>query len=286
MDQSLLEAQLYCQELTKRTSKSFYYSFLFLPAEKRRAIYALYAFCRYSDEISDDQGAPEERLGRLQEWQRELEHAYEGRPSHPITRALSPQVERFHLPKSYFDELLAGVAMDFTRTRYSTFSDLYQYCYRVASIVGLLCIEVFGYRDPKVRQYAENLGIGFQLTNILRDLKEDSLRGRIYLPLEDLERFSYSEEDLLAHRYTPSFRQLMAFEYDRAKDYYQRARSFLPREERKTLAVSETMRALYSRILEEIARRNFNVFDGRVDFPVLRKLFLATRIWLRLQLTP
>ncbi|MGH7370327.1 MAG: squalene/phytoene synthase family protein, partial [Candidatus Methylomirabilales bacterium] len=191
--------------LVRKSRSSFYCSFLFLPRAKREAIYAVYALCRAVDDIADDPGDVEAKAERLKGWREELDRCYAGRPTHPITRALRDCLNRYPIPKGYFDEVIAGVEMDLAVTRYPTIADLAQYCYRVASVVGLICIEIFGYRREATKEYAINLGLALQLTNILRDLKTDGRRGRIYLPQEDLERFGYSEDDLLHCRYTPGF---------------------------------------------------------------------------------
>jgi len=200
--------------LVRKSRSSFYYSFLFLPRPKRDAIYAVYALCRAVDDVADDAGDMEAKAQRLKGWREELDRCYAGRPTHPITRALRDCLSRYPIPKGYFEELIAGVEMDLTLTRYRTFADLTRYCYRVASVVGLICIEIFGYRREATKEYAINLGLALQLTNILRDLKTDGRRGRIYLPQEDLERFGYREDDLLHCRYTPGFFPLMRFEAD------------------------------------------------------------------------
>jgi len=267
--------------LVRKSRSSFYYSFLFLPRPKRDAIYAVYALCRAVDDVADDAGDMEAKAQRLKGWREELDRCYAGRPTHPITRALRDCLSRYPIPKGYFEELIAGVEMDLTLTRYRTFADLTRYCYRVASVVGLICIEIFGYRREATKEYAINLGLALQLTNILRDLKTDGRRGRIYLPQEDLERFGYREDDLLHCRYTPGFFPLMRFEADRARDYFRRAAESLPSEDRKNMAAAEIMGRIYRETLETIARKEFRVFEDRIALSRARKIRLALTTWAR-----
>lgn len=267
--------------LVKKSRSNFYYSFLFLPRPKRDAIYAVYALCRAVDDVADDAGDMEAKAERLKGWREELDRCYAGRPTHPITRALRDCLSRYPIPKGYFEELIAGVEMDLTVTRYRTFADLTRYCYRVASVVGLICIEIFGYRREATKEYAINLGLALQLTNILRDLKTDGRRGRIYLPQEDLERFGYREDDLLHGRYTPGFFPLMRFEADRARDYFRRAAESLPSEDRKNMVAAEIMGRIYRETLEMIARKEFRVFEDRIALSRARKIRLALTTWLK-----
>ena len=271
--------------LVRKSRSSFYYSFLFLPRAKREALYAVYALCRAVDDIADDSGDVEAKAERLKGWREELDRCYAGRPTHFITRALRDCLSRYPIPKGYFDEVIAGVEMDLTVTRYPTIADLARYCYRVASVVGLICIEIFGYRREATKEYAINLGLALQLTNILRDLKTDGRRGRIYLPQEDLERFGYSEDDLLHCRYTPGFFPLMRFEADRARDYFRRAAESLPSEDRKNMAAAEIMGRIYRETLETIARKEFRVFEDRIALPRARKIRLVLTTWARNRFT-
>jgi phytoene synthase len=219
-----------CAEVTRRSSSNFYYAFMLLPAERRRALHAVYAFCRFIDHIADDESAGD-AAWLLNRWREELDRVYGGTPTRAISRALADSAGHFNIPRKYFEEIIAGVEMDLTRKRYANFKDLRQYCYRVASAVGLICIEIFGYTNPAARIYAEKLGIACQITNILRDVKEDAARGRIYLPLEDLARFNVTEEEILHSVYSPNFVRLMEFEaavVDRrsdAADLWRAARS-------------------------------------------------------------
>lgn len=267
-----------CAWITRRSSSNFYYAFILLPAARRRALYAVYAFCRFIDDIADDERNPDP-AAMLARWRRELDAVYGGSPSHPISRALADSAARFHISRRYFDEVIAGVEMDLGRRRYQNFEELRLYCYRVASAVGLICIDVFGYRNPRTEVYAENLGIAFQLTNILRDVREDAARDRIYLPQEDLVRFGVSEEQILNGVYSAEFRALMAFEAARAQDFYAAAEHSLPPEDRGTLLTAEAMRLIYGDLLQRIVRADYRVFDRRCRLSAPRKLFLVGRAW-------
>ena len=267
-----------CSEITRRSSSNFYYAFMLLPAQRRRALYAVYAFCRFIDDIADDEAAGDAAslLGR---WRAELELVYRGEPTRAISRALADSAKRFNIPRKYFEEIIAGVEMDLTRKRYATFVELRAYCYRVASAVGLISIEIFGYTNSAARIYAENLGIALQLTNIMRDVREDAARGRIYLPLEDLARFSVTEDEILRGVYSPNFVRLMQFEAERAHDFYREAEAALPREDRSSLLTAEAMRLIYGALLERIVRSNFRVLDRRHSLPASLKLYLVGRAW-------
>jgi len=275
---ALREDYARCASITRRSSSNFYYAFMLLPAERRHALHSVYAFCRFVDDIADDQsvGHPAELLTR---WREELERVFNGSPAHPISRALAHNVRRFAIPRRYFEEIIDGVEMDLERTRYATFEELRLYCYRVASAVGLVCIEIFGYRNPRTREYAENLGIAFQLTNIIRDLSEDASRGRIYLPLEDLARFDVSEEEILHSVYSPNFVHLMEFEAARAHEFYREAEAALPAEDRSSLLTAEAMRLIYGALLDRIVRSNYRVLDRRHSLPAPLKLYLVGRAW-------
>jgi phytoene synthase len=273
--------------LTRRSGSNFYYSFLILPRAKREAIYALYAFCRTVDDAVDQQGgtAADQRRA-LAEWRTELARAYEGGPTRPLAVHLAQVVRAFPVPRQHLEAVLDGVEMDIDKRRYATFDELFEYCYRVAAAVGLACIEVFGYTDNRAREYAVNLGVALQLTNIMRDLATDAARGRIYLPLDELRRFGYTEEDLLRGRYTRPYLELMRFQADRTHAYYRAARAALPRGDRRRLAAAEIMGVIYHALLRAIEARRFQVFDQRVRISTPRKLALALRTYLRVQLGP
>jgi 15-cis-phytoene synthase len=276
------------RDLAKTIQSNFFYSFLFLPHHKREAIMDVYAFCRAVDDVVDDivdKGAkddPELRgrlVGELAKWRAELDALYAGRPTWPQTRRLQRTLRRFPIPKEYFEELVAGCEMDLFHDRYETFADLYEYCYRVASVTGLMCIEIFTYRSPRTREYAVNLGLALQLTNILRDLKEDAARGRVYLPQEDLRRFNYSEEELMAGVVNENFIELMRFECGRARDYYRRADELLPEEDRPTLTAAQTMGRIYFKLLEQIEACGYDVFSHRVRLHRPERFLIALSEW-------
>jgi phytoene synthase len=271
----------YCSRLTRKSRSNFYYSFLFLSKEKRQAMYAVYAFCRSVDDIADSQASGAEKQGLLDEWRRELDRCYQGKPGHPITVRLAQSMQRFPIPKEHFEELIAGVEMDLTHHRYPTFCELYAYCYRVAGVVGLMCIEIFDYRNPKAKDYAVNLGVALQLTNILRDVRVDAERGRIYLPQDELARFGYTEEDLLRGAYTPIFLELMCFSAARARRYFQNARELLAAEDRRSLVAAEIMGAIYYKLLEAIEASGYHVFDRTITLPTIHKLWIALSVWAR-----
>jgi phytoene synthase len=267
-----------CAEITRRASSNFYYAFMLLPAERRRALYSVYAFCRFVDDIADDDSVrePAQMLAR---WREELGEVFGGKPARPISRALADNVGRFHIPRRYFEEVIDGVEMDLTRHRYQSFDELELYCRRVASAVGLICIEIFGYRNPATRIYAENLGLALQLTNILRDVGEDAARGRIYVPLEDLARFGVAEQEILEGAYSERFRSLMEFEANRTRAFYSEAERALPPEDRPTMLAAEGMRLIYAALLERIVRSDYRVFDRRLSLSATRKLYLVGRAW-------
>jgi phytoene synthase len=267
-----------CAGITRQASSNFYYAFMLLPLKRRRALYAVYAFCRFVDDIADDESIanPAELLAR---WREELRNVYAGTPTRPVSRALADNVARFNIPQRYFDEVIDGVEMDLSRLRYETFDELILYCRRVASAVGLICIEIFGYSNPFTRVYAEKLGLAFQLTNIIRDVREDAQRGRIYVPLEDLQHFGVTESELLGGAYNDRFRALMAFEVKRARDLYNEAAAALPPEDRPAMISAEAMRLIYSALLEQIVRSNYRVFDRRHRLSTPRKLYLVGRAW-------
>ncbi len=288
---SLPQAYAYCRDVTRKSSSNFYYAFRLLPSDRHNALCALYAFCRFMDDIADQQdgvASPVTSRSRkaklaalLGSWREELRQCYAGTPRHPISQALADTVRRFPIQQEYLAGIIDGVEMDLSRTRYATFDDLYEYCYRVASLVGLACIEIFGYRNPSAREYAVNLGIAFQLTNILRDVGEDGQRGRIYLPGEDLARFGYAEEDVLAGVYSDAFVQLMTFEGERARTYYQAAARHLASEDQRSLVAAEAMHLIYARLLDALTARRFQVFGTRVTLTPTAKARLAVTAWVR-----
>lgn len=280
------DARAVARLVTKGSGSNFYYAFRFLPKAKREAIFAVYAFCRLSDDLVDQSKSGGDPKSALNRWRIELDGYFQDGAGHPVIVAVGEAARRFKIPKAYFEELLTGMEMDLTCTRYATFEDLYAYCYRVASVVGLICIEIFGYTNPRTREYAETLGVAFQLTNILRDLAGDAERRRIYIPLDELSRFGYGEGELLGGVYNGAFVELMRFQCERARGYFRAAASALPSEDRRSLASAEIMRAIYYRLLREIERRRYNVFGAQVTLPRSQKLLLAGTTWLRSTLTP
>ena len=279
---SLVAAYDHCELVTRRASSNFYWGFRLLPHDRRRALCAVYAFCRSADDIADEPGATKDPRRVLERWREELDAVYGGRPRHPIALALADTIERFAIPREHFDAVVSGVEMDLERDRYETWEgDLEQYCYRVAGAVGLVCIEIFGYRNPSARQYAIELGLAFQLTNILRDVAEDALRGRIYLPRADLRRFGCREEDVLVGHCTEAFRQVIAFECARAGEHYGRARFLLAEEDRQSLAPAEAMRLIYEQLLRRILFRHYDVFGPKVRLTRPEKAGLAVAAWVR-----
>lgn len=272
-----------CRALTKASRSNFTYAFLFLPQREREALYAIYAFCRMTDDLVDEADGP--AVGeRLAGWRRELEAAVRGEASHPVTRRLSDTIRGYRIPPHYFQELVDGMEMDLVKSRYGSFAELTEYCHRVAGVVGLMCIEVFGYSRPETREYAERLGTAFQLTNILRDLGTDAARGRLYLPLEDLTRFGVPEADILAGRMTPAFRSLMRFEVERARGFYTAADAALPAVDRPRMLPARIMSAIYRRLLERIEAEGYDVFSRRIRLSRPHRLALAIACWLRYRL--
>jgi phytoene synthase len=278
-----MNASLRNTHFTNARVTNFYYAFVFLPPEKRLAIEAVYAFARRGDDVADSGLDPSAASAALARYRQVLEACYANDTSHldtPELRALAEAIKRFKIPRKPFDDLILGLEMDLTGTRYQTFEDLSLYCYRVASTIGLICIEIFGYRNPRTRDYAVNLGTALQLVNILRDVQRDAQRGRTYFPQEDLERFGVRPAELSAAAYSDPFIELMQFECDRARHYFDLARRALPREDRQAMKAAEIMAAIYWDILKRIQRRCFNVFGKRVRVPRPLKLWRAFTVYL------
>lgn len=271
---------------------SFYYSFLVLPAEKRRAIVAVWDFCRAVDDAVDEaEGAS--AAAEVTRWREELARCFDGGvPQTPQGAALQPLIPAFNLPRPAFEALIEGVEMDLHTTRYATFADLYEYCIRVASAVGLMCVEIFGCRDPKSRQYAIDLGVALQLTNILRDVPGDLERGRVYIPTEDLARFGCGDGDIgaeAAHAghgvQSPAVRKLLAFQAERARDYYRRADAVLPRADARRLIAAKIMGAIYRGILDRIEAADYDVFSRVIRVPRPRRALIAATTWAKTAIT-
>ena len=271
----------YCQQKAASSGSSFYYSFLFLPIERRRAITALYAFCREVDDVVDECNDPQIAATKLAWWRMEVARLYEGQAGHPVTQALQGVLPRFNLPQEQLLEIIDGMEMDLTQTRYLDFNGLSLYCYRVASVVGLLAAEIFGYEDRKTQKYAHDLGMAFQLTNIIRDVGEDARRGRIYLPIDELQQFDVKAADILNARYSDNFRRLMEFQIERAEHYYEQAFAQLPAGDRRAQRPGLVMAAIYRALLEEIHRDGCQVLTQRTSLTPLRKLWLAVKTWVK-----
>jgi len=277
-----MSPQEYCQEKAAASGSSFYYSFLFLPKPQREAITALYAFCREIDDIADE--CHEELVARtkLAWWRKEIGNLYNATPQHPVSQALAPAVTRYQLNEEHFHEIIDGMEMDLEQNRYAEFKHLQLYCYRVASVVGLLSASIFGFSNNRTLKYAHDLGLAFQLTNIIRDVGEDARRNRIYLPQDELARFGVSEDDILQSRETPQMQQLLEFQIERAESYYDRALGELPDEDRKQQRTGLIMTAIYRTLLREIrAGGASKVLNARISLTPLRKLWLAWVTWIR-----
>ncbi|HDP88597.1 MAG TPA: squalene synthase HpnD [Thioalkalivibrio sp.] len=267
----------YCQERAASSGSSFYYSFLFLNDEQRQAITALYAFCREVDDVVDECSDPTVARAKLEYWRGEIASAFDGTPQHPVTRALQPALARYNLPQEYFQEIIDGMQMDLDYDSYPSFTELSLYCYRVASVVGLMAAEIFGYEDRATLRYANDLGLAFQLTNILRDVHEDVNRGRIYIPLDEMKKFGVSPGDLTLPQTTENLRKLFAFQAERAQNYYDRAFGHLPEGDRWAQRSGIIMAAIYRSTLHEIEKDGFHVLEHRIKLTPLRKLWIAWR---------
>ena len=271
----------YCQDKAAASGSSFYYSFMFLPLEKRRAIVALYAFCREVDDVVDE--CTDEQVARttLNWWRSQVAEIYGGKPQHPVAIALVPIVKQFNMAQEHLLEIIDGMEMDLDQPRYADFKSLQLYCYRVASVVGLLSVEIFGYKNRQTLKYAHDLGIAFQLTNIIRDVGEDARRNRIYLPMDEMQQFGVTAADILNSRETESFQKLMAFQIERAQRFYNQALALLPDEDRKTQRTGLIMAAIYRATLIEVVASGCHVLKERVSLTPLRKLWLAFKTWLK-----
>lgn len=281
------EAHAYCTAKTKASGSNFYYSFFFLPRFRREAMYTVYTFCHEVDDAVDEPPPGTNPQQQLSQWRQEIKAVYQGTPQHPVTISLAAHVQRLGIPEEYLQELVTGMEMDLTHTRYSTFEELYPYCYRVASIVGLICLKVFGTQDPRAQEYAINLGVAFQLTNILRDVGADAERQRIYLPQEDLARFKYTEQQLLTKTHSAQFLELMKFEAARAHEFYDKAQAVyetLSGSDRRSLLAAEIMRGVYYRILTRIERSNYAVYQSRISIAPALRILIAFSTWLRTSL--
>jgi phytoene synthase len=277
----MTDPHVYCQDKVAASGSSFTISFIFLPPDKRQAMTALYAFCREIDDVVDECRDLFIAQAKLDWWRSEINQAYDGEPQHPVARALQEVIPRFGLARELLLEIIDGMQMDLEQSRYADWKSLHLYCYRVASVVGLLSAEVFGYKERQTLKYAHDLGLAFQLTNIIRDVGEDARRGRIYLPVEELARFNVPAKDILESRYSDNFRQLMEFQAQRAQHYYDQAFAQLPKGDRKAQRPGLVMAAIYRSLLDEISADGFLVLDRRTSLTPRRKLWLAGCAWLR-----
>ena len=271
----------YCQQKASQSGSSFYYSFLFLPPARRRAITAFYAFCREVDDVVDECVDVNVARTKLAWWRNEVAALYKGQAQHPVAQALATVVTSFKLPQERLLEIIDGMEMDLTRRRYADFAALQVYCHRVASVVGLLSAEIFGYEDPRTLNYAENLGMAFQLTNIIRDVGEDARRDRLYLPLDEIARYDVPVADIMHARAGPGFRQLMEFQVERALGYYRDAYAALPAVDRKAQRPGLVMAAIYQTLLAEIRADGMPVLTQRTSLTPLRKFWIAWKTWVR-----
>jgi phytoene synthase len=275
-----MQPDVYCQQKAAQSGSSFYRSFRFLPAARRRAITALYAFCREVDDVVDDTTDVGVARIKLAWWRGQVAAIFGGAPQHPVAQALRPVVAEFALKEAQLQAVIDGMAMDLEQQRYLDFAMLERYCDLVAGGVGLMSAEIFGYSDPATRAYARDLGIAFQLTNIIRDVGEDARRGRIYLPQDELDRFGVSAADILGARHTRGFVALMRFQVARARGIYARALGALPAADRRAQRPGLIMAATYRALLRAIERNNFQVLDRRVVLSPLRKAWIAwTTSW-------
>jgi phytoene synthase len=270
----------YCQSKAASSGSSFYYSFLFLPPQRRRAITALYAFCREVDDVVDECADPFLARTKLAWWRTEVANLFAGSPQHPVTRALAPAVAAFGITAERLNEIVDGMEMDLEQTRYPDFGALERYCYLVAGVVGLLAAGIFGYRDPRTLEYARRLGIAFQLTNIIRDVGEDARKSRIYLPLDELRVHGVDPVDILHARQSEAFARLMRFQAERARSWYEQALAALPEIDRKTQRPGLVMAGIYRALLHEIEAENFRVLTQRTSLTPLRKLWIAGKTWI------
>ncbi|CAN5821852.1 presqualene diphosphate synthase HpnD [soil metagenome] len=271
----------YCQQKAAQSGSSFYYSFLFLPTERRRAITALYAFCREVDDVVDD--SLDEAIARtkLNWWRKEINAMLTGQPTHPVTKALQPHLLTYALDGAHFHAIIEGMEMDLNQNRYLDFIALQKYCWHVAGVVGVLSASIFGVTNPRTKEFAEKLGLALQMTNIIRDVGEDARKGRIYLPVNELQQFNVPANDILNARHSPEFEALMQFQFTRAQQLYDDAFAALPDEDRKAQRTGLIMASIYRALLLEIQRDGFHVLNQRISLTPIRKLWLAWKTYIR-----
>lgn len=267
----------FCERVARRQAKNFYLSFLLLPRPRRRAMCAIYAFMRYCDDLSDAAGIAD-RPAAIARWRQDLDAALAGRfPPHPLWPAFADAVARYHIPHRYFHEMIAGVSSDLEPRAIQTFDELYRYCYQVASVVGLTIVHIFGFDKPEALELAEKCGVAFQLTNILRDVREDAENGRVYLPAEDLARFGVQPADLRRVGVTPALRNLLQFEAQRARTYYRESAPLVDMVSPESRASLGALIAIYSRLLERISKADYQVLSRRIRVPAWEKLWILVK---------
>lgn len=272
----------YCKNKTAQSGSSFTISFIFLPKNQRDAMTALYAFCREVDDVVDECTDYSVAQTKLNWWKSEIANLYDNTPQHPVTKALQPFLHQFNLAQEHFLEIIDGMEMDLKFNRYEDFKQLQLYCYRVASVVGLLSANIFGFKNRNTLKYAHDLGMAFQLTNIIRDVGEDARRGRIYLPLDELRKAKVSEDDILQNRETPAVKELIEYQIERAETYYDKALRELPAEDAKQQLAGLMMAAIYRTLLREIkADSAEKVLNSKTSLPPLRKFLLAARTYFK-----
>lgn len=269
----------YCQEKAAKSGSSFYYSFLFLPPERRRAITALYAFCREVDDVVDDCTDSSVARIKLAWWRTQVDNLFKGNADHPVMLALQPHLESCSISRDHMVAVIDGMEMDLDQTRYLDWPGLRKYCWHAAGVVGELSAGVFGYTDPRTMEYASKLGLAFQLTNIIRDVGDDARRGRIYLPVNELQQFDVKAAEILNGTYSDRFTALMKFQTDRARQLYKEAMLSLPEVDRRAQRPGLMMAAIYHALLDEIERDNWQVLHQRISLTPLRKLWLAWKTW-------
>ena len=271
----------YCQQKTAQSGSSFYYSFLFLPPERRRAITALYAFCREVDDTVDETSDQSVARIKLAWWRNEVTQMFTGSPTHPVMLALQPHLAVYDLKQEHLLAIIDGMEMDLDQSRYLDYPNLKKYCWHVAGVVGILSASIFGVTNPQTLRYAEALGLAFQLTNIIRDVGEDARKGRIYLPINELQQFNVTAADLLNARHSEKFEALMKFQADRAQKLYDEAFALLPQDDRRAQRPGLMMAAIYRTLLDEIERDGFHVLHQKISLTPLRKLWLAWKTYVR-----
>jgi phytoene synthase len=268
-----------CQSITRREARNFYYAFVTLPKHRRRAIYAAYTFGRLADDIVDGDGPADDKSTSLAELRSSLHEAMTGNPSGSVMTALADAAATYDIPEPLLTEIIDGVEMDLTKNRYASFDELREYCYRVASVVGLVSTQIFGYRDERAKEYAVDLGLAMQLTNIMRDIKEDAENGRVYLPQDELARFNVTDEQLQAGLIDPNFHALMRFQAERARSYFDSGARLFALLNPRSRSCAVGLHHLYSSLLDRIEKRGYDVFSERVSLPVWQKLKLTALLW-------